>query len=164
MNTIHTELYESDGLSVEAYVIRKPNIKYKQCIIYVRGGNNHPSQEYKLEIDKNEMKDFLPFNTLVIATNFRGSKNSDGTDEMGGADLNDIMNLYTIVKKYCVKSPSIVMIGWSIGGMKTLQVLANYKKLIKKKENNLIQYVTHCVLIAPVTDLLSMKRLDFKSM
>jgi len=37
---------------------------------------------------------------IIFYPNYRGSSMSEGNDEFGGGDVNDIINLYPIISKY----------------------------------------------------------------
>ena len=37
---------------------------------------------------------------IIFFPNYRGSSMSEGNDEFGGGDVNDIINLYPIISKY----------------------------------------------------------------
>lgn len=55
---------------------------------------------------------------VVFASQYSGNGGSEGVDEMGGKDRNDVLNLYPIIKSHpnCDKD-RIGMFGWSRGAM-----------------------------------------------
>jgi dipeptidyl aminopeptidase/acylaminoacyl peptidase len=115
--------YTSDGNRVTAYVIYPTKAKKLPCIIYNRGGN----------------RDFSPISTsmviyylsnlashgyMIIASSYRGNNQSEGNDEFGGSDLNDVLNLVDVLKEFSqADTTRIGMYGWSRGGMMTYMAL-----------------------------------------
>lgn len=128
-------IYNSDNLKIQGFIYRKKNIKKNTpVVIYCRGGNNHPSIKTPelvpvrifyiaslLElVEKGEI--------IVFASNYRGSSKSEGIDEMGGKDINDIINLYPIVKKYKFSDEkNISLYAWSRGCTTALLVAKKVK-------------------------------------
>lgn len=128
-------IYKSDNLKIQGYIYRKKNIKKNTpVVIYCRGGNNNknmktpefvPGRIFYIEsllelVEKGEV--------IVFATNYRGSSKSEGVDEMGGKDINDITNLYPIIKKYKFSDEkNISLYGWSRGCTNALLVSKKVK-------------------------------------
>lgn len=122
---MHEITYLSDGLKIQAFAaIPKKGGKYP-VIIYNRGGNRDFGA---LQLFRGEMK--LPaayiFSELanegyiVIGCNYRGSGKSEGMEEFGGSDINDILNLTKVVEELPKADTNrIGMYGWSRGGMMT---------------------------------------------
>ena len=120
-------IYKSDKLKIHGYISKKKNLKKKvPVVIYCRGGNNISINKrngrkfgelvegrfYSLELTNlvNEGK------IILFASNYRGSTLSEGKDEFGGRDINDIINLYPIIKKYKYSDEkNICLYGWSRG-------------------------------------------------
>jgi dipeptidyl aminopeptidase/acylaminoacyl peptidase len=115
--------YRSDKLSIHGFIFRKKGVTKKlPVVIFCRGGNN---------LHKNGKMDMLPGffymqrplvklvnegKCIVFSSNYRGSVLSEGDDEFGGADVNDIINLYPIIKKYKYSDhKNVALYGWSRG-------------------------------------------------
>lgn len=84
--------YRVDGLMITGYIHKPlgPEEQYP-AIIYCRGGN----RDFE-SIDKNELgkqMDLAGYGFVVLSSQLRGNIFSQGRDEMGGADLNDILKL-----------------------------------------------------------------------
>ncbi len=116
--------YESDGLRINGYLATPIKSGTYPVIIYNRGGNrdygalNDLSASYLL-------RNIANWGYVVVASNYRGGGGSEGMEEFGGKDVNDIHNLLPIlanVKK--ADSSRIGIYGWSRGGMMTYRVLA----------------------------------------
>ncbi len=67
---------------------------------------------------------------VVIGCNYRGSGRSEGTDEFGGRDVNDVLNLIEVVKEFPkADTARIGMYGWNRGGMMTYLALIKSRKI-----------------------------------
>ena len=115
--------YDSDGLEIEGF-IAKPN-QHKSSklpiIIFCRGGN----QSYgMLDAFQLKMINDLSLNGFVVlASQLRGNMSSEGVDEFGGKDVNDILKLIDIAKDLdFVDENNIHVLGYSRGGMNAYQV------------------------------------------
>lgn len=111
--------YDSDGLEIMGFITKpKTDSKYP-VIIYNRGGNR----------DFGAHRNFLyqqylaSCGYIVLSTQLRGNLFSEGKDEMGGADLNDILKLIEIGKSLPFAiSDKIGVFGISRGGLNTYQI------------------------------------------
>jgi dipeptidyl aminopeptidase/acylaminoacyl peptidase len=57
---------------------------------------------------------------VVLASQYRGNDGGQGKEELGGEDVNDVLNLIKTAKSLPFINPSkIVMLGYSRGGMMT---------------------------------------------
>lgn len=111
--------YWSDGLRVAGF-IWKPKIRpgaKLPLVIVNRGGN--PT----LDLLKPESH-YYPFVTngfVVIGSQYRGADGGEGRDEFGGADVNDVLNLFPLAESLgYVDMENVFMHGVSRGGMQTL--------------------------------------------
>jgi len=116
--------YLSDGLKVKGYMdVPKKRGKFP-CIIYNRGGN----REYgKLDLGAfhlYEMAQMASWGYCVVGSQYRGNDGGDGSEEFGGADVNDVLNLipyFNWVER--ADTSRIGMWGVSRGGMMTYLTL-----------------------------------------
>lgn len=111
-------VYLSDELKINGYLAypKEVNQKYP-CIIWCRGGFSNAGN-----IDEFNARGILgqlsSWGYCVLASQYRGNAESEGKDEFGGSDLNDILNLIPLAdeiefadnKKWGIE-------GWSRGGM-----------------------------------------------
>jgi len=116
--------YLSDGLKVKGY-IAYPKNKSKQCpcIIWCRGGTGN-----KGAIDtftaRGIFGQLASWGYCVLASQYRGNAGSEGQDEVGGNDVNDILNLIPHAEELPQADKSAWGIeGWSRGGMMALLTL-----------------------------------------
>ena len=114
--------YNSDDIVVQGYILQKKNLDKKlPIIIYCRGGNStfgEVSPKYIIGQQKDCI--YLAENekAIVFFPNYRGSSLSEGIDEFGGNDVNDIINLYPIFEQYrFCDVDKIAIYGVSRGGM-----------------------------------------------
>lgn len=113
--------YRSDGLEVTAYLMRARNGETKPTVIFNRGSY----------IRNNAAPEILPLmynmarrGFTVLAPMYRGSEGTDGRDELGGADLNDLLAMATLVKELpSADENRLYLYGESRGGMMVYQAL-----------------------------------------
>jgi len=118
----HWVSYQSDGLKIAGVIAYPKNYSGQKLpvVIFNRGGNDSGGNSrislYKLIFPLAER------GYIVLASNYRGSKFSEGKDEFGGKDVNDVLRLIDIVDTIpFADKMRIGMVGWSRGAMMTLQ-------------------------------------------
>lgn len=116
--------YKSDGLNIEGFIAKPAQINTNTklpAIIFCRGGNKDFGT-----ITENSYKYFnflASQGYVVLASQLRGNKFSEGIDEFGGKDVNDILKLISIAKELnFVEAKNIHILGYSRGGMNAYQV------------------------------------------
>lgn len=127
--------YLSDGLRIQSFAaIPKKEGKYP-TIIYNRGGNRDTGA---LQLFKGQSKYPTAYffsklaneGYIVIGCNYRGCGKSEGADEFGGKDVNDVLNLIEVVKELPqADETKIGMYGWSRGGMMTYLTLTKTNEI-----------------------------------
>ena len=127
--------YLSDGLKIQSFAaIPKKEGKYP-IIIFNRGGNRDfgalsfikRGRTYPVAIGFSKL---ASNGYIVIGCNYRGGGKSEGSDEFGGKDVNDILNLIEVVKELPkADSNKIGMYGWSRGGMMTYLALTKTNQI-----------------------------------
>ena len=86
-----TFTYPSDGLTVGAYLYRDPRARHAPVIVFNRGSFVRPNGfagEMLVMANRYAQAGFI-----VVAPHYRGSNGWAGKDELGGADLHDLMNI-----------------------------------------------------------------------
>jgi dipeptidyl aminopeptidase/acylaminoacyl peptidase len=121
--TLEKVRYRSDGLAIIAYLYRpqKSEGTKRPVIIFNRGSY----------IRGEIFPELLPmFHRLaeagfaIIAPMYRGSDGGEGRDEMGGADVNDLMNTVPILSKLdFLDTRNVFLYGESRGGMMVFQAI-----------------------------------------
>jgi dipeptidyl aminopeptidase/acylaminoacyl peptidase len=145
--------YLSDDLKIKGYLAypketntsdRKEINKYP-CIIWNRGGS----------FDEGSIDSFTArgifgqlasWGYVVFASQYRGNAGSEGTEQLGGDDVNDILNLMPLADYIPQANKEIWGIeGWSRGGMMTYLTLlknANFKcAILVGAISNLKQFI-----------------------
>jgi len=114
--------YRVNGLMITGYINRPSgDAKMYPAIIYCRGGNRDFGTFERGQLDIQRQLASEGF--VVLSSQLRGNIFSQGTDEMGGADLNDILQLIEIAKKLpFVKGDRIGIHGVSRGGSNAYQI------------------------------------------
>ena len=110
--------YTSDGLSITG-IMAEPSGTPKGIVIYNRGGSGN----YGILTVHAVMRQFVPLaraGYLVVGSNYRGNDGSEGQDEFGGRDVEDVIALYNLMK---IDATPPFIIGHSRGGMMTYLLL-----------------------------------------
>lgn len=117
--------YLSDGLKVTGY-IAEPKEKGKYpCIISNRGGNRDFGQWNTLSIAF-FLGHMASWKYVVIASQYRGNDGGEGTEEFGGKDIDDVLNLIPALSQVPNADTSRIGIeGASRGGMMTYLAMKN---------------------------------------
>ncbi|MBM4217537.1 MAG: hypothetical protein FJ178_06800 [Gammaproteobacteria bacterium] len=117
--------YESDGLQIRGFLWSRPTMKPSDklpVIVFNRGGSGddsklRPNTQFGFER-------FVRAGYAVIGSQYRGNDGSDGIDELGGADVRDVLRLVTIARELpFVDAKNIYALGYSRGAMMTLSAL-----------------------------------------
>lgn len=114
--------YLSDGYTVKGYISLTPDYLYAPLLVFLRGGNRmlglmNPANDFSL------MRNYT-----VIATSYRGGI-SDGKDEFGGQEVNDVKNLIFHIPQLekaldiSLNPPHKYILGASRGGMEMFLAL-----------------------------------------
>jgi dipeptidyl aminopeptidase/acylaminoacyl peptidase len=114
--------YPSSGLNVFAYVYR-PRLAAGRLpvIVFNRGSWTWPAFAAELLVMARRLAER---GYLVVAPMYRGSGGAPGRDEMGGADLDDLMNILPVIRAMPNADPGrLYLYGESRGGMMVYQAL-----------------------------------------
>lgn len=126
--------YNSDGLKVKGYLsYPKVIIKKYPCIIWCRGGFGNAGSLDNFYA-QGILGQLASWGYVVFESQYRGNAGSEGKDEFGGSDLNDVLNLIPLANEIEFANKEIWGIeGWSRGGMMTYLALTknnNFKAAI----------------------------------
>jgi dienelactone hydrolase len=112
---IHDITYLSDGLKVKGYIAQPKSDGKHPVIIWNRGGN----REFGL-LEPNKLEPYAHHDYIAVGSQYRGNGGSEGREEFGGSDVNDVLNLIPLIRSLPNANPDkIGMIGYSRGGMMT---------------------------------------------
>jgi pimeloyl-ACP methyl ester carboxylesterase len=121
--------YLSDGLRVKGYLITPKKSGPYPCVIYNRGGN----RDYSAITLSNQvpiLARIASWGYVVVASQYRGNGGSEGQEDFGGKDVNDVLNLIPLLASHEKADTSrIGMYGWSRGGMMTYLALTKTDKI-----------------------------------
>jgi dienelactone hydrolase len=119
--------YLSDGLQISGFIYKPKSTAGKKfpAVIWNHGMITETS---KIGIENyNDIYDMYRIASagfVVIASQYRGIDGSEGKDEVGGADLDDVLNLFPLARSLgYVAMDRIFMWGLSRGGLMTLQAI-----------------------------------------
>ncbi len=122
--TVEKITYLSDGLKVKGYVAYPNNTSSKYpCVIWNRGGIGNAGTIDAFNA-RGIFGQLASWGYVVFASQYRGNDGGEGTDEFGGKDLNDILNLIPLAEVIPQANNRLWGIeGWSRGGMMTYLAL-----------------------------------------
>lgn len=145
---VYRMIYISQGHKVIGYIVEPKKGENLPCVIYNRGGSSDFGS-LKLGQLFLDLSRFAQAGYVSLFSQYSGNVGGEGTDEMGGSEIEDILQLYTILKKYQTADESRVgMYGASRGGMMTYLTLAK------------VDWIKAAVIVAGVADLVQHK--DFR--
>jgi dipeptidyl aminopeptidase/acylaminoacyl peptidase len=128
MSGIHVEqfFYESNGHRVEGWLARPEIVEEKlPVVVWNRGGYG----DYGLLTQESVtrwMGKIAAWGYIVIGSQYSGNGQSEGKDELGGQEIQDVLNLYPVIQKLPEADlERIGMYGPSRGGMTTYLALPN---------------------------------------
>ena len=114
--SIKSITYVSDGLKIKGYLVQPKQSGKYPCVIFCRGGNRDFSFLSSPQIGL--MQTIANWGYVVIGSQNRGCCGSEGNEEFGGADINDVLNLLQTLEEIPNADTSRVGIyGISRGGM-----------------------------------------------
>lgn len=123
---------------VEGYALHPKNVDNAPVVIYNHGGVSDTGTMDKLSlIDSPVTSSLLRAGNSIIASQYSGNGQSEGFDENGGSDVDDVLNLHNALKEESEALPEkydmdkIVMVGESRGGMMTYLALCNNPEWLK---------------------------------
>jgi acetyl esterase/lipase len=114
--------YMSDGLPVIAFIYRAAaNDTKSPVIVFNRGSWVRQNAAPELVVTFHRL---ASGGFAIVAPMYRGSEGAPGRDELGGADLADLLNIRTVAAALPYADPSnLFLYGESRGGMMVLQAL-----------------------------------------
>lgn len=114
----------SDGLKVSGYLAYpKDDSKKYPCIIWCRGGIGNAGAIDKFTA-RGMFGQIASWGYCVFASQYRGNDGSEGHDDFGGDDVNDVLNLIPLADEIPQANKDVWGIeGWSRGGMMTYLAL-----------------------------------------
>ncbi|NBI27842.1 alpha/beta hydrolase family protein [Chengkuizengella marina] len=111
--------YLSDDFKVVGFIVKPKTIEDKApLLIFNRGGNR------EFGVINEKTLQYLSFwadqGYVVLASQYRGNDGGEGQEELGGSDINDVLNLIHVAEELpYVDMDQKVMLGASRGGMMT---------------------------------------------
>lgn len=126
---IYTISYLSDGLKINGLLVQPKKKGNYPSIIYNRGGNRNFGT-LKIAHGALMLGKIAKEGYVVIASQYRGNGGSEGQEEFGGSDVNDVLILTEVLKEIeMADTENIGMYGWSRGGMMTYIALTQTDKI-----------------------------------
>jgi dipeptidyl aminopeptidase/acylaminoacyl peptidase len=120
---METVTYLSDHLKVKAYVYkpRDPETQRYPVIVLTRGDMQHGDVGF---LFAPYFERLAQYGFVIVAPQYRQSAGGEGHDEMGGRDVDDVMNLQVVLRQLpFVDTRNVFMYGDGRGGMMTFQAI-----------------------------------------
>lgn len=126
---VYKVTYLSDGLKINGLLAKPKQAGQYPCVIYNRGGNRDMgalnAATGAITLGKIAKEGYI-----VIASQYRGNGGSEGKEEFGGKEVNDILILPEVLKEIeGADTDKIGMYGWSRGGMMTYIALTKTNQI-----------------------------------
>ena len=126
---IYSITYLSGGLKINGLLVQPKKKGKYPCVIYNRGGNRELGS-LKTAHGAITLGQIAKEGYVVIASQYRGNGGSEGQEEFGGQDVNDVVILTEVLKEIVsADSENIGMYGWSRGGMMTYIALTKTENI-----------------------------------
>lgn len=141
--TVYYDLtYWSDGLRVKGLLGFPKGSGPYPAVIFNRGGNREVGA-----LGGWELIPFVESGYVAVGSQYRGNMGGEGQEEFGGKDVNDVLNLISLLKSLPMVDPArIGMVGMSRGGMET------YIALKRDREDG-VQDIKVAAVVSGVTDM-----------
>ena len=145
---VYRILYRSQGHKVVGYILEPRTGNDLPCIIYNRGGSGEFGIIKIWLLFADIPQKLATEGYIVIASQYSGNDDGEGKDELGGGDIEDVLTLQKIIKKYRrANANKVGMYGISRGGMMTYLSLAKVK------------WIKVAVIVGGETNLIRMEKL-----
>lgn len=117
--------YISDGLTVMGILAQPKQVRdhAHPLVVYNRGGFQEMGKVTVYTL-KNKLHFLVKNNYIVLASQYRGNDGSEGKDQMGGDDINDVLNLFKVAENLpAINIKEAYMFGNSRGGLMTYRAI-----------------------------------------
>lgn len=120
--------YRSRGLSIAGFIVEPKKKKDKlPCIIWNRGGSKDFSA-IVIATCYTRMASLARQGYILFASQYSGGPGSEGIDDWGGENIEDVLVLRNIIKEWPGANSNVIgMIGGSRGGLMTYRALSLVK-------------------------------------
>ena len=126
---IYVITYLSDGLRINGLLVKPKQKGEYPCVIFNRGGNRDFGS-LNMAHGAITLGQIAKEGYVVIASQYRGNGGSEGNEEFGGDDVNDVTILPKVLKEIeGADTSKIGMYGWSRGGMMTYIALTKMSEI-----------------------------------
>lgn len=112
--------YKTDGFEITGYLTKHQDSIKRPTIIFARGGNRDLGTFTSKSLFYQQFLASKGYN--VLSSQLRGNMFSEGKDEFGGRDLNDILQLLEINKSLEFTNNKVGVYGISRGGLNAYQI------------------------------------------
>lgn len=126
---VYAITYLSDGLKVNGYMVTPKGSGPYPAVIMNRGGNRDFGA-WDIRQVYAQLGSIAKEGFVLIASQYRGNGGSEGKEQFGGDDVNDVVNLIDVLAEVKQADTSCIgMYGWSRGGMMTYLAITKTTKI-----------------------------------
>lgn len=116
--------YASDGLRVGGFLVRPEGIGARRVGAVVVNRDGIADMGLDEEEILVELSRYAAQGYVAATSAYRGNRLSQGVDEVGGADVDDVLSMVMLLQRLDYVDPSrIFMVGFGRGGLMTLRAL-----------------------------------------
>ncbi|MEQ9467617.1 MAG: prolyl oligopeptidase family serine peptidase [Ekhidna sp.] len=109
--------YLSDGLLITGLMVTPKEDGSYPVIVFNRGGNRDLGR-LLVGTSVDVLSRFAAKGYVVVASNYRGNSSTEGIEEFGGSDVNDVINLVKVLPEIPkADAEKVGLLGLSRGGM-----------------------------------------------
>lgn len=129
---VHGITYWSDSLKVKGFLLQPDAPGKYPAIIYNRGGSlDFGSLTHGVaSIGLGELARIAHEGYVIAASQYRGNGGSEGAEEYGGSDINDVLNLIPVLESTPkADTARLGMFGWSRGAMTSFLTLRRTNRI-----------------------------------
>ncbi len=121
--------YLSDGLRVNGFLLKPPGPGPFPSLIFCRGGSGETGALTNAYLYL-YLARYAAWGYAVVASQYRGNRGSEGHEQWGEGDVDDVLNLIPILDEWpAADATRIGIYGWSRGSINALLALARTHRI-----------------------------------
>ncbi len=116
--------YSSDGLRIGGLLVRPASTEGRRLGAVVVNRDGIAGRGLDKDLILADLARYANEGFVAVASVYRGNRHSQGVDEFGGDDVNDVLSLVTLVQRLDYVDPGrVFMVGFGRGGLMTYRAL-----------------------------------------
>lgn len=122
----HAELvtYSSDGLRIGGFIVRPASTEGRRLGAVVVNRDGLAGRGLDEDLILADLARYAREGFVAAASAYRGNRLSQGVDELGGDDVNDVLSMIALLQRLDYVDPArVFMVGFGRGGLMTYRAL-----------------------------------------